>query len=217
MDLSSDYLCWDQVEAISLEIPTRAAPRTLDVSVAKRRAIRSREKSPSGGVYQGFETRWLIPARMLPTGEKIEPAQVILDQEGTRWTVLTVDRNKHGHTWAAGCVNLALALQLRDTVTIERATISADAAGAAIKTFDRILYTVQARVQQITEQIALERGVRYAKGRYDVIVDRQLFGLDIAEDRVKWFEGDLVRYLDITGYRAPERIDELPVIEAERR
>lgn len=221
MDLSSDYLAWDGCEPVSIEIPTRTAPRTLDIPVAKRRAVRGSQRSPSGGVYLGFETRWLIPARLVPSGEAIEPAHVILDGEGTRWTVLTADRNKQNHTWLAGCVNLTLALGLKDTVTIERATLAADAAGVPAKLFPpdggRILYTVSARVQQITEQIALERGVRYAKGRYDVIVDRQLRELDIAEDRVVWVEGDETRYLDITGYRQPERIDELPVIETERR
>lgn len=219
LDLSADSVAWDQTESITLEVSTRAAPDLVAVNVAKRSNIRSAQKSPSGGVYLGFESRWRIPRRELPEGVIPKPADVVVDNEDQRWTVLTAEQNRLGETYALGCVNLSLAHQLRDVVVIERATISYDGAGAATKTFNRVLYTVAARVQELTREVAEERGVRYGKGRYEVTVDRQLHLLDVAEDRVRFVERvtGTVMYLDITGYRQPERIDDLPVVECELR
>ena len=217
--LASDYRCWDATTAVTLEAPARQgeAPGRYYLAVAKQRAVRGRERSPSGGVYLGHETRWHLPYVLLPEGVLPVPGWVVEEEDGTRWTVLTRDRNRRGQTCTLGCVDLVLAHDLRDTVVIERATISHDASGAAVKDDWRPLYTVRARVQLQEESPDEARGARYGRRRYQVIVDRQLPLLDVAEDRLRWQPDTRTAYLDLMAYRQPERIDELPVLEAEER
>lgn len=218
---ANDHLAWDFVEAVTLEGATRAGPRLCSVARAKRRNVRGSQKSPSGGVYVGYEMRWHVPAPLLPEGWVPKPRDAVLDGGGRRWTVLTVEHNNHGLTWMLGCVDLVLALDLRDEVVVERAALSQDDSGVTVKAFPpgggRDLYTVAARVQEITRDIADERGVRYAKGRFEVTVDRQMPDVEPGEDRVRWADRGTVRYLDILAYRQPDRIDELPVLECELR
>lgn len=221
MDLSADHTAWDQTEQVNWEQTTRKTPRSIPLTVAKRSSVRSRQQSPSGGVYVGAEINWRVPARLVPAGEMPKPADVIVDSEDTRWTVLTVERKRLQQTWLLGCVNLTLALDLRETILVERATIGYDGAGAASKSFPphggRVLYTAQARVQYTEGEVAEGRGVRAQRERYEVIVDRQMPDVDVAEDRVRWVDRGVTRYLDIVAYRRPERIDELPVLECEER
>ena len=217
VDFSQDFRCWDNTESplATLEITTRAAPRLLTLPVAKRRAIRGRERSPSGGVYAGYEVRFLVPRATLPPDVEPKPGDVVVDWTLARWTVLTVERNKGNQTLALGCVALTLAYDLRDVITVERATIGANAAGASVKLFPpkggRVLYALSARVQLLTGAAIEERGLRYDGQVYDVTIDRQV-DVDVAEDRVNFNDGGVTRYLDVTEYRQPQRIDELPVL-----
>lgn len=216
---TGDDSCWDNCEPVTLEITRHPANRADTIPRAKRRNVRGREKSPSGGVYAGYEVRWHLPARLLAPEVRPKPGDVIIDQDGVRWTVLTVDRNRLGQTWALGCVDLVLANDLRDTIDVEEPTIEYDRAGAAVKRFPssdpkggRILYaSVPARVQQVGQEQEDQRGIRAFLGKYDVIVGKQL--AVTFEGRVKW--GSV--YLDIKGVRNPERIDELQVLECEAR
>jgi hypothetical protein len=161
------------------------------------------------------EVRWHLPTRHLD-GATPAPADVVIDGSGVRWTALTRDVNRLAETYMLGCVDLTLAHGLRDTVVIERATLGQSASGVPTKTFDRVLATCAARVQELSRQTVEERGARYSRPRYDVIIDRQL-DIDTAEDRVRWTKRGNTKYLDIIGYRNPERIDELPVLECELR
>jgi hypothetical protein len=222
VDFSRDHLCWDNVEASppTLEVTTRAAPIVVPLPVAKRRAIRGREKSPSGGVYSGYELRWLLPRVTLPADVEPKPADVVVDSTLNRWTVLTVERNKANQTIVLGCVNLVLAYQLRDTITVERATIQSNTAGASVKLFPppggRVLYTLAARVQPLSSGAKEERGLRYDGQMYEVTIDRQV-QIDTAEDRVNFNDNGITRYLDVVKYEQPSRIDELPTLTCEER
>lgn len=211
-----DHLVWDNVEPVVLEESRRdgAARRHL-VAVAKRRNIRGREKSPSGGAYQGFEVNWHLPTTELPPGVVPIPGHVVEDRDGTRWTVLTATRNRHGQTHALGCVDLVLAHDLRDRLTIERPEVEYDRAGAAIKRWWPLHEDLAARVQPESSDVHDGHGVRGFQTRFRVIVDRDLVVTN--EDRLKVTLAGETRYLDVTGYQQAERIDELPVILAELR
>jgi len=223
MDLSTDYQAWDNVEAVVWSSSRTAGVLPATVPIAKRRAVRGREKSPSGGVYAGYELDWHLPAAVLSPGATPKPGDGITDSDGTLWTVLTVDLNRWRQTWKLGAVNLVLALDLRDLVTVERAAVTYGAAGAAAKRFPsdlpsggQILYaSVPARVQLLTAAIAEERGIRYSEGSYHAIVGQQLTNLDPAEDRFLWTDpAGVQRVLDLISYQNPQRIDELPWVEA---
>lgn len=224
LDLSADHVAWDNTEPVTLLKLDRDGREVFSCALpaAKGQEITRREKSPSGGAYLGFERTWHLPARdIAEPNVGVSPGDVIEDEGATRWTVLTVRWSRLKNRWRAECVNLVLALGLRDTVAIERAVIAYDASGAAVKAFPplggRVLFTLAARVQEMSREIAEERLARYDKRRYEVIVDRMPTGLDIAEDRVAWTDRGEVRHLDITGLRNAERIDDLPVLECEAR
>lgn len=218
MDARGDHTAWDNTEAVTLEQSTRGGGRSAPVAWAKRRAVRVREQSPSGGTYQGHEVRWHVPTCLLPPGFLLSPGDAVLDGQGTRWTVLTRELNRLGETLALGCVDLVLALDLRDLITIERAEISYDSAGAPVKEFRQVLYTLPAKVQLVTEEIADQRGMRASLRRYEVTLGAQVPLLDVSEDRMVWTDPAGERaVLDMLELRQPERIDELPVVVAERR
>lgn len=222
MDLSSafvsDWQVWDNTEAVSLSVARAAGPYADAVPVAKRRALTTRELAASGGVYTGQDRVWLLPVALLTPGLQLKPADAVVDASGTRWTVLEAALNKFGATWRLTCRDLVLAFDLRVIITIERAALSYDAAGAAVKTFPPagglvLIDQLPARVQPLREEVADQRGLRGPLLRYDVIVGRPVDGVS-TEDRVKLPDGS---YLDILGYRNPDRIDELPVLECQRK
>lgn len=219
MNLGNDHLCWDGAEQATLLVRLRGGgERAVGVPLAKRRNIRLREKSPSSGVYIGAEINWHVPQRDLPAGIEPKPGDAIEDRQQRQWTVLTVARNRLGHTWTLGCVDLVIAHDLRDLVTIQRPQLSYDAAGVASKQWLSRYTDVPARVQSTTQSVSEERAVRAARQAYEVVVARQLADVDLAVDRIEWRDpqGE-TRYLDMVGFRQPDRIDELPVIEAELR
>lgn len=219
LDLSAEYLCWDGTEAVVYEQTTKADARRFTVPIVKGRNIRGRERSPSGGVYAGYERNFHVPQRLLPDSfDGCKPGDVVVDAGETRWTVLTAEWDRLKQRWQLGTVNLVLANDLQDVLVIERASLSYDDAGAAVKRFNVTLYTLAARVQSLTKEIADERGERYDKGRWEAIVSSQIPLVDIAEDRARWIDPTgAVVYFDLTGVRNSERIDELPVIEMEER
>lgn len=217
-----DHLAWDMTEAVTLYSMRRGGTyAAIQVPIAKRRAIRSAERSPSGGVYAGHEIRWHLVADTLPPDVDPKLGDLITDASGREWTVLTADSNRYRQVWALGCVDLVLALGLRDTVQIQRAAITYDASGVGTKAFPpdggRVLYTLPARVQPVAGEIAEERGARYSRDRFDVIVGRQI-DVDLAEDRILWTDSTgRSRILDLVSFRQSGQIDQLPILTAEER
>lgn len=207
--------------------PSRNQP--LLIPVAKRRNLTRRELASSGGVYTGLDQVYLLPDALFPVGLASKPGDVVVEltdgsaeeQPGTRWTVLEVGWGKNRQTRRLTCRDLVLAYDLRDAITIERPAITYDAAGAPYKAFPSdavnpggvVLYQdLPARVQLVTKDMADERGIRGLEGKYEVIVGQEV---DVtSEDRIALPGGV---YLDIVGYKNAMRIDELPVIVAERR
>ena len=221
-----DWQAWDQTEAVVYERPRRnpppANPTLLPpflVTTAKRRAITIRERLASGGAYVGSDVNWHLPSVLLPSGWEVQPADVLTDPDKERWTVLDVAHNKLKQTWRATCRNLSLAYNLADRINIERATISYDLAGAAVKTFPSdsqeggtTLYAgLKVRMQPDQKQIVDERAIRGMTTRYNVIVEKEVEVIT-NEDRIYWPATQ--QYLEIIGYRQSEQIGELPIIEA---
>lgn len=220
LDLSSEHLTWDNVESVYLEsdrgasLDQRSRLSSTDfVPVAKRRALSRREQTPSAGGYTAGRLVWHIPAAVLTPGVVPKVGDVVIDFEQQRWTVTEADLQRNRQRWQLVCLNLSITYDLRDTIDVQRAALSHDAAGAPVKTFPPAGGTVPyralpCRVQLVSAGIVDARGIRGAQRTYTVIVDRQI-AVD-TEDRILW-RGQV---LDITGYRNPELITELPVLDA---
>lgn len=230
LGMEEDYLLWEFTEPILFESsrpPTPTdGPRNPNavcaIEVAKRRSLKLREMAASGGVYTSQDRVFLVPGALLPSGLRPKPSDVVQDKDGDRWTVLEADVNRYGTTWRLTSRNLVLAEDLRDSIWIERASLSIDPAGVKVKAWptgtgprggSTPYSDLPARVQLMTQEVADQRGIRGAKGSLAVIVGRQVV-IDQETDRVRLRDGT---YLDIVGIHDPQTIDKLPTLDCERR
>jgi hypothetical protein len=209
-----------QASAIVQDPPSAA--QADYIRVAKRRALTWKELSASNGAYTGNDLVWLFPQEVMVNGLNPKPGDVVRDQDGRRWTALEVQHGKWRETWRLVTRDLVLAFDLRDSIDIERPALSYDAAGAAVLRYPTgpdptkfggvVLYhNLPARIQEIDREIVDERGIHGFRGRYQIIVGRQI---DVNEDDRIVFHG---RYYDIIGLHDPDRLDMLPVLDCELR
>lgn len=225
LDMSTDYLIWDNPEAVTVEVRKlnrqfgTSAGDTFAASTAKRRALTWKELTASGGAYTGQDLVWLIPQAVLDEDRVIKAGDVVIDEEGVRYTVLDPLLGKWGQTWRLVTRDLVLAHDLSDTIDIQRAALGYDDAGASMRRYppyggETPYANLKARVQIQEQRETDERGLRGLKETYQIIVEKDI---DVREvDRVKWTtikRGTL--YLEIKGYTQPDRIDVLPILDCE--
>ncbi len=228
LDLSSDFQVWDNTTALQYQNTSKLGSQQDHIPTAKRRAINKREQTASNGAYQAGDVVFIIPAGFFLQGNPRQGDIVTHpnDDSGEEFTVLGADGGKLDaagvyQTWKLTCRNLVIAFGLHDTINIELAGITYDAAGAAVRLWPtgaeaggQILYEeLPCRVQPDQADIADERGRRGQQTNYTIFVSKQLPRLDVRECRILW-QG---KALDILSYRAAEQIGELPQIKAVRK
>jgi head-tail adaptor len=210
LDLTSDYLVFDGLESVTFTSKKAAGNVQTVISKALGRAPTYRELSVSQGVYTAQDKVWIVPKTLLdPTTPK--PADFIT-AGSDNWTALEVKKTALGSSWWMLTRNLVLAADLRDTIDIQRAAVTYDAAGGKVRTFPAAggttpYQSLPAKVQKLTEALKIVLGVEGFQGTYAVIVSQELTITE--DDRVKF--GSL--FLDIVGMKNPSRIDELPVLD----
>ena len=221
LDLTQDYLIFDNREEITFISRRTTADSQGDQTdsqiQALRRAPTFKELAASNGVYTSQDVVWHIPAVLLTVGPP-KPRDTVTDLDGISWTVMEAAWNSLRSMWRLITRNPIIAYDLRDKVSIEQCAITYDAVGAPVRTWPpiggQILYpNIPARVQPDDSVVVDQRGVRGDLETYFVLLAEQVPILDVRECRVNW-NGV---YLDITGSRQSERIDELPMLTAERR
>lgn len=213
LDLTHLYQFWPALtEAVTYREQT--APGVYSesaVPVALRNQPTFREREPTAGVYQGADITFIVPDTYLAPAPK--PGDQVRDTAGVTWTILStaLDHADAVHTLYG--VALGLAAALRDTITVERATVSLDAAGAPSYAWAPVgAYTnIPARVQLQARTAAQQLGIDGVSEEYDIVVGQQL-ALQ-ANDRIVW--GALT--LDIRDYQRPARITDLPLLKAYRQ
>lgn len=209
LDLRLDHLCWDGTEEILYEsVRKDYAPDVDTIAGALRRAVRTSEGFASRGVYTATDLNWCLP-EVAFVEKKPKPADVVVDIDGNRYTVLDADFNTLRSWWLCRTRNLTIANDLQDIISIETPVLSRDAALGLVYDWS-IRYTgIKCRFQPITDDAAAERLVSATARMFRVIVDRQLqVTNDVGFDRIN---KDGVIY-EILGYSNPERLDELPVL-----
>jgi hypothetical protein len=226
--LALDWRGWDDTEPVVFESVRPTGPPAADggtadrsqkvsVPFAKRLDMTARELIPAGGGYQAGEVIWLIPDTFLPNGA--EPGDVIAAAGGP-WNVLDTRLSREDYVWEIHARNPVVAFNLRDTVDIERPTISYDTAGAAVMLFPsgpppnggtKVYPALACKVHSLEDAIADERGIRGTQKKYQVFLSRQV---NVTQyDRVNW-EGTI---LDIVAAHNQYLIDELPWLECVRK
>lgn len=191
---------------------TGATLSTVSVSTALRLPVSNRERLASQGVYTSLDRMWCLPGPLL-SGHTPIPGDQILDADEVSWTILEISGYSE-LTDTHNCLtrNLVLANGLTDSIDIETATVTQTATGAKINTWATKYSGIRCRMQPEQTEDMDGRGKKATQIRYLIPVERQIDPRNSAGDwgRVKFGS----QYLEITGYKQSERIDELPIIEA---
>jgi len=222
--LATDYTVYDGLEPISYQ-STRNDGNLLDYYPSvKRRVLSAKEQAASAGAYQAGDVTWLIPSIVIQPGMRPKPADVVIDGNQNRYTVLEANEQKLRQTWRLISRNLAIFFGLGHFIDIQKAGISYDRAGVEIQTYPEdgggtIAYAnFLCRVQLVTEAEVDERLVRGFKGSYVIYLNQQIvFTTDFNKYRIKWTDKGITHYLDIVDFKNAEQIAELPVLGAEIR
>lgn len=218
LDFSDDYLILDDAEAVTYTSVRTAAGlsnATAAVAYAFQYPVTNREKSPSNGVYQGFEKIWQIPGTLIGTIVP-KPRDTITDAQGSVFTVQWLSYSALTKAWNLTCINLILAQDLRDVVTIEVATLTQDSSGAWTETWATAsgYGSLAARLQQVEHTEADYLESRGLKGRFNCFLAQEV---NIVPSQNKYrLKSSAGQYFEIRGYQGSERIEELPYIECER-
>ncbi|MBN2293496.1 MAG: hypothetical protein JXM70_13790 [Pirellulales bacterium] len=194
-------------EAITLCRP--GSSTTATTSGALRRAVTVQEAETSRGEYTLEDVVWHLPASDI--SEPPGPADVIVDGNDMRWTILAVVRATADSRWRCVCRNLAISRGLDQFVDIERAVFTKDIHGAQCATWHLWRTGLAAKIQTLGADNtgAQQRDVTVAEYR---IILADTISLDHTH-RLKGPDG--TRY-KIMGFKKPDRIDALVEVMAVR-
>lgn len=182
-----------------------------DTSVANalRRAISTREIVQSKGQWRQGDVRWHIYETQLTSPPAM--GSVIIDGNGTEWTVLAVDRETLDSRWRCWCRNNALALVGETLVEIQKAAFTKGTNGAQVATFGEWAVDVRARVQRLdAQELVVENGRRVLIQPAEIYT---LYPFQV-DNRFRVVDSYGQAY-KVTGFRYPDSIDQLFTITAE--
>ncbi len=181
------------------------------VSGAWYREAEIDEKQPSSGVYAAYYRHWFIPRNQLSV---IPALGDIWQSDSNRpYTVLDIGRAGGQQVWDLTTVDLVIAANLCNAIDIQRPNITRDAANVTVRTWPgTTTYAALAcRIQIVDAKISRQRDLRGFRGNVQIYLSQQVtLG---PEDRVQVTGSGKI--YQILGYHGPQRIDELPVIDAE--
>jgi len=130
---------------------------------------------------------------------------VAIDGQGHRWTILAVKLATLGARWRCEARNVAIAVGLDDTISVQR-----NVGSVSSPTWQTWKTGVRARVQSVKTAIASDADPPSTTTQYRIFVEENLV-LD-HNCRIRGADGAV--YV-ITGSSGADRIGELQVIEAE--
>lgn len=218
LDFSTEYTRWSFTESGKFKSRDLAAGETvIEVETAKRLTFTAKELAASNGAYCGLDCKWKIPEALLGEGVQPKPGDTwVRDSDGTEWTVLPdgVAFLEMFRVWTLSCRDLVLFHGLREEIDIERSATGRDRTGSESRDDWKSAYRLAAKVQPVLANIHEERGQHVLQTLYEVFVAEPVIVTN--DDRVAWT--DLVgkrHYLEIRGWRNPERVGELMVLECE--
>ena len=197
----------DNMEAATVQRP--GSSQTSSTNGALRRAVTTREAQTSQGEYTLSDVVWHLPADDIV--EPPRPADIIVDGDGTRWTVLDVSRTTADSRWRCVCRNLVVAHGLDQFVDIERAVYTKDIRGARQASWHLSWTGLAAKIQPVAAQNTDGNQQDVTLGEYRVFLAESI-ELDHTH-RIKGPDGR--RYV-VKGYNKPDRIDALLEIDAQR-
>lgn len=215
LDLSDDYLCWDNPSTITFRSVERLQETDTAGVFSKRFMVSEKEMLATYGVYVGAGVDFWIARKPVPA-LRPKPRDTIIDEDGTVYTVLSIELAKAGQTWHCRTQDLKIVANLHDVVTIERSERTIDAVGATIRSWAPLYTGLACRLQPLEAAVGEGRGVEGQEARYKVPVAQQLPLMNVRECRILVTSHDTLtgRILAIERYTAAEQIGELPQIDA---
>ena len=203
LDVTGDMAGFDGLESVTLRSADGGQHEVVDGAL--RRAMRWREGAASAGQYVASDVRWHLPAAgmsLVPSvGMRLE------DGAGQRWTILEVIRESWGTRWACVARNLAIAEGLNDVVTIQQATWVKGTSGAVTAEWNDLLVDVRGRLQTWSGDVGQRHQQRVMAHRYRLFLED---AVEVDGNQRVVHVGEVYH---IVGFRLPERIDELMVLE----
>lgn len=216
MNTSSDYLAWDNTEAVTYTVYGQTVAnigytQPYPITVAKRRSISNADvPSQKTGIFTADDLVWLIPSAVIPAGVRPNANDYITDSSSRVWTVLSSQLNNLQSTWRLTTRDLILAEKLSDTLSLYRPSNTVDAAGTRVTSYTLITGNIPARVQEIATEVADNFGKKAVKSRYDIYLGVRIYWK--ATDQLRNSNGDV--YQIVSG-AAPDVIDLLQIVTAE--
>lgn len=197
----------DGLTSITVTRPGSSA--TTDVAHALRRPIRTREAETSEGRYTASDVAWHLPASEMTTAPR--PGDVIVDEDGRRWTVLDVEKTTLDARWRCVARSLALVHGLDQYIDVEKATYTKGEGGADQPTWQVWKTGLRAKIQSAEVEVRDEHDGRATVAGFKVFVADEV-AVDHTH-RIKGPDGAVYR---VTGCRKADRIDALVEIDVIR-
>jgi hypothetical protein len=184
-----------------------------EVAHALRQAVRTRQSEQSAQSAQrppAADVVWHLPAAELAQAPR--PGDVILDADGTRWTILEVRPTMLGARWRCVARNLALYHGLDAYVDVEKVAYVKGSGGADEPTWHVWKTGLRAKIRAQIAAVGQEQERQLAAARFTVFLAE-----DLAMDhthRIRAADGTIYA---IVGWHKADRIDALMEIDTVRR
>ena len=205
-DPSADFvLVADLLETVTLRRADTGAVSSLPHVL--RRELTEREAEASGGKYARSDLVWHLPAGELMVFPRLGDQLVTADD--ARWTILEIQLACGGARLRCHTRNLAVAAGVSEEITIQLATWSKTASGAASATWSDWLTGLPARIQPQIGRVESAHDRRELRVTHRIIVADPVAVNE--NHRVLDAAGNIYH---VVGYERPARIDLLPVILA---
>lgn len=206
--IADHYTFFHEREHVTYEVAKKGGNVLFPVTDALRGQLDFREMAASNGRYITGDISFSIPQEILsPLSITPKMGDVIVDSSNQRWTCLNaafgVVRTMHRLV----CRNLKIAYDLRDLVTIKRATNTTDNAGVRVATYATIASSISGRLQEIQSSGFEARGKRGDNRTFQVYLETEY---DLTTDDLVEVDG---RQYAVTGWRNKERIDEFFIVD----
>lgn len=213
--IKSDWQIWDGLEAVTLTVRKNSGDIDYVLASAKRRVMTNRELAASAGRYTGSDLVWLIPAELLAAGVRIKPADTITESPVKKqtWTVLEASEQTLQTIWKLMCRDMVIAYDLRDLLTLEIPVVGQEDSAARANEWEAAYSDIACRMQPLNTEVFEERGKRTTQTRFDCFISQQVNPWNEDGDWGRVLLSDSGKVYTITGYRQPDRIDQLPVLE----
>ena len=207
-DWTADFFTLDNLRPLVLRVAGQA-DRTISAAIDQPADWKDPERA-GGNVLEGDQL-WIWPMALTPARPPL--GAVLIDADGTAWTILAITKTEHVNTYEAHCRNLSVAARLDNTATVLKASYMKSPGGEALPTWTQVL-SVPARFQPVDETAQILEDAEWPKTIYHVILGLDIFAPEVpvepasADYRLVDSAG---RHYRIVQYQRAERIDVLPL------